>query len=119
MHNKISNFLVVNYDKIICPKLNKNNELAKKSCKLKTKVTRNMATLSHCKFYEKLKLKCLLHGKKFYETTEEYTTKTCCFCGNINEVKTKKKIKCDFCKKEIDRDLNGAINIMIKNIKII
>ena len=53
MHNKISNFLVVNYDKIICPKLNKNNELAKKSCKLKTKVTRNMATLSHCKFYEK------------------------------------------------------------------
>ena len=52
------------------------------------------------------------------EVTEEYTSKTCTKCGWISEKYDKKRVKeCENCKQKIDRDINGARNILIKNIE--
>ena len=49
--------------------------------------------------------------------TEEYTSKTCGRCGTINEnLGGSKKFECGKCGLKIDRDLNGARNILIKNL---
>src|SRR5215470_15816348 len=74
---------------------------------------------SHQKFRERLFMKaeeypdCIVH-----EVTEPWTSKTCCSCGRINhELGGSKIFRCKHCKFEIDRDKNGATNIMIMNIE--
>ena len=47
--------------------------------------------------------------------TEEYTSTTCGECGNLNLTLGSKKVYyCQHCKIIIDRDVNGARNILIK-----
>jgi putative transposase len=47
---------------------------------------------------------------------ESYTSKTCGKCGEINNKLGSQSIfKCKTCKIEIDRDINAARNICIKN----
>ena len=61
-----------------------------------------------------------LRNKKLIICTEEYTSKTCSKCGEINEKLGGKKIfKCEKCQLQIDRDFNGAINILLKNSEMI
>ena len=73
---------------------------------------------SHQKFRERLFMKveeypdCVVH-----EVTEPWTSKTCCSCGRINhELGGSKNFKCKHCCFQIDRDMNGAVNIMILNL---
>ena len=46
--------------------------------------------------------------------TEEFTSKTCTRCGQINEVGGSEIYKCSGCKLTLDRDINGARNIYLK-----
>lgn len=49
--------------------------------------------------------------------TEEYTSQTCGVCGELNkELKDSEVFKCNKCNLIIDRDINGARNIYIKNL---
>jgi transposase len=48
--------------------------------------------------------------------TEEYTSKTCGRCGELNNVGKSEIYRCSKCLLVIDRDINGARNILIKNI---
>ena len=62
----------------------------------------------------------VLNVLKYYAQiqNERYTTKTCSCCGNYNKnVKKEKKIKCESCKKEYDRDTNGAKKYIFKKYK--
>lgn len=46
-----------------------------------------------------------------------YTTQTCGKCGKLDKkIESSKVYKCKHCKKEIDRDINGARNILIRAI---
>ena len=48
--------------------------------------------------------------------TEEYTSKTCTNCLKINyNLGSDKTFKCPNCSLIIDRDVNGARNILLKN----
>ena len=82
---------------------------------IKSKAVRNMLSLSHYKFQQRLKFKCNQYNRNLIICSEEYTSKTCSLCGFINEnLKGNKIFNCKKCKTCIDRDLNGARNIMIK-----
>lgn len=110
LHKKTIKYLTDNYEIIIIPKfsittMHKTN-----------KFNRMLHSLAHSKFLLKLQSKCDYLGKKVIVTDEKYTTKTCCNCGYIKNMKNEKEYKCDKCKILIDRDINGAINILQKTI---
>lgn len=63
-------------------------------------------------FIHLLEYKCLLKGNQVIKVNEAWTSKTCCKCGAINHdlELTDRQYICD-CGNNINRDINGAINI--------
>ena len=109
---KISHFLVKNFNKIYLPEFG-TSKMLKGLCK-KTRRTINM--LSHYQFKEKMIHQCTKLKRELIICSEEYTSKTCTCCGNINRKLGGNKIyNCTNCGISIDRDLNGARNIYLKN----
>jgi putative transposase len=59
---------------------------------------------------------CKNRKNNLFIVNESYTSKTCGKCGEINNKLGSQSIfKCKTCKIEIDRDINAARNICIKN----
>lgn len=119
MHNKIINFLC-NYSKIILlPKFETKQMIKNVSRKINKKCVRNMCTYSHFKFQQKLIHKARETGTKILIVNESYTSKTCGSCGFINNNLNSNKIyKCPNCKITIDRDFNGARNILLRAMRV-
>ena len=68
-------------------------------------------------FKERLKYKCYLNNCEYCEINEMYTSKTCSYCGCVKENLGGNKIyNCNKCHMIIDRDINGAKNILMKSI---
>ena len=144
LHNKTALYLVKNYERILLPTFETKNMLRNKKfnkeyfnkiqaekgeeeCKkeikkvykqrrLNGRVKFVLNSLSHYKFKMHLSNKCREYGSELVEATEEYTSKTCTNCGiqSDNYNNRMKKCKCGY---KINRDINGARNILIKNIK--
>ena len=74
--------------------------------------------ISHDKFRTILKQKALKYGSTVRIVCEGNTSKTCGACGNVKEIKNKRIYNCDNCFAIIDRDVNGARNILIKHQKL-
>lgn len=74
-------------------------------------------SLSHYKFRQHLSQKCDEYGCKLHVVTEEYTSKTCTNCGEQSSKYSSTRIKECVCGHKMDRDINGARNIFIKNIE--
>jgi putative transposase len=111
MQWKACNYLVKNFQNIIIPLF----ETSKMKCYSKT--NRSLRNLRHYSFLEKLKFKCKEYQRNLHLVTEEYTSKTCGRCGSIDRKLGSKKIyNCMKCGLIIDRDYNGARNILIKNL---
>jgi len=53
---------------------------------------------------------------KLYIVSEAYTSKTCTRCGVLNNIGSNEIYHCKECDLVIDRDINGARNILLKNI---
>lgn len=61
-----------------------------------------------------------LRGNILYIVDESYTSKTCGRCGNLNNKLGGNKIyKCTNCNLVIDRDINGARNILLKHTVLV
>ena len=76
--------------------------------------------LNNLKFYqfkERLLYKAEEKNKKVYVINEEYTTKTCSFCGCMNEPGSLKVYQCTTCRKQVGRDINASKNILMKGIQ--
>lgn len=116
LHNQFGSFLCKEYDKIFLPRFETSG--MQESYKLQSVTKRMMSSLRHFDFQNKLKCLCDKYGKKLYLVSEEYTSKTCGFCGMLNDIGGSKDYKCD-CGMDIDRDINGARNILIKSLTII
>jgi len=126
LHWKSCNFLTKTFNHILLPTFNVSNmvrkDLPKRARVIRSKTVRQMLSLSHYAFKEKLKWMCDVRGVILHEVDESYTTKSCGKCGwldnNIGGNKTFicKSIFCDFV---ADRDFNGGRNITIKNWNII
>jgi len=115
LHWQTINYLILHYDHIIIPDFKVSQMLKGKKISKQTK--RMLCMYSFHSFILKLKHKCKKHGKKLYVVDESYTSKTCTVCGQINDVRGKETYKCGGCGNQVDRDINGSRNILIKNLK--
>lgn len=114
---QISNYIVTNYDVILLPKFES------QKLKLRNKHYNNKLLNMHKHYQLKQILQwiSLKHGKKVLIVDESYTSKTCGLCGTINNNLSLNdrlynciKKECKY--KEVDRDYNGARNILIKTL---
>lgn len=115
-HRRIAKWLCDNHDYIIVPRFKSGIMSSKKNRKLNSKTARNMMTWSHCRFREILLSKSREYNNvNIIITSEEYTSKTCTSCGNCKDnLGGSKTYKCNFCNITLDRDVNGARNILLK-----
>jgi len=118
LHNKLACYLTKNYGVIFLPKFETSNMVRKAKRKLNSKTARAMLTFSHYAFKQTLKYHATKRGCVVVDVTEEYTSKTCSCCGKVNsKLGGSKVFKCPSCGYIIDRDKNGAFNILLKALR--
>jgi putative transposase len=80
------------------------------------KLNKDTNELKFYKFKQRLLYKASIRNKCVFSIKENYTTKTCCFCGTINNPECSKVYHCSTCKRTFGRDVNAAKNILMKGI---
>ena len=118
-HKKLANFLCKHYDLIMLPKFETSQMVIKRKRKIKSKTARAMLTWAHYRFRQRLIAKAREYSGCWIKIVDEaYTSKTCGRCGHLNErLGGKKVFHCSQCELTIDRDINGARNIFLKNFQ--
>jgi len=109
LHWKAASFLCQNFDHIILP-LYSSKGISKKAGKM---VNRFNAILSHFTFRQRLHHKARQYGREVIMVNESYTSKTCTRCGHENSA-GRDFFTCQQCRLHIDRDYQGARNILLK-----
>ena len=116
-HYKTIKYLINKYDTIILPKFSQQSLKDRKDVHIETK--RNMQALSHSKFRWKLITKAILSGTSVLVPSNEFkTTKVCHSCFNEQTVGDSKEYKCSTCNQVWDRDINAAVNILVRQINL-
>src|SRR5205085_7549903 len=114
VHVKLAKWLCENYRIILLrvPEFRTQGMVRRGQRRIDSKTARAMCTWSHYRFQQHL-----IHKSREYPwsqvviCTEEYTSKTCGFCGYIHrKLGGSKEFCCPQCKINIDRDINGARN---------
>ena len=112
LHWKTIRFLTSRFKVIIFPSFNVSEMIRKSKRKLSKKVVRSMICFRFYEFKERLKFKCKENGITFIESSEAFTSRTNSFTGElINNLGSKEKFEFDNI--FVDRDINGARNILI------
>jgi len=115
MHWKIINYLK-RFKNIVIGKWSTKDIISNKSSILKSMNKRIAQSLCFYQFLMKLEYKSKVYSNNVVMVDERYTSKMCSHCGNIKEdLGGNKKYECEKCKIVIDRDINSARNILIKN----
>lgn len=118
IHRKLSKWLCENYDHILIPVFGVQRMVSKSiNRRLNGKTSRMMLCWSHFSFKQRLLSKSEHYPKcNVHVVTEEYTSKTCGICGLLNSsLGSSKTFKCPHCSYRVDRDANGARNILLKH----
>ena len=116
LHKKVAHFLVTNFDIILLPTFETKQMTKRGARKLRKKSVRQMLTLSHYRFKIFLKQKAKECGVQVIDVCEAYTSKTVSWTGEIvANLGGSKAIKSSEGHR-MDRDLNGARGIFIKNV---
>ena len=116
LHNKTIKYLCDNYKKVIYPPF----ENQKMVGNLSSETARSMFNLSFYQFKQKLINKGIEKNVQILIKPEFYTSKTCGICGNIKyDLGNNEKYNCRKCGLIMDRDFNGARNILLRNIQYI
>lgn len=112
MHHNFSKIIIDRFDIIYLPKY----EVTK--FKMSNQNNKNAMLWSFFEFKQILKAKAKKYtNKEIIDCTEEYTSKVCSNCFKINEnLGGSKDFICPHCHYNIDRDENGAVNILLKNL---
>lgn len=83
---------------------------------IRPSTARAMLAQAHFRFRMLLNYKMQRVGGKVIECGEEYTTKTCSSCGHVKDnIGGNHVYRCQHCHDDLDRDVNAAKNILIKN----
>ncbi|KAJ3411890.1 hypothetical protein HDV05_001525 [Chytridiales sp. JEL 0842] len=102
------------YDVVYLPKLNVTK--CNQSGKLPGCIKNRLSLLRHADLFKKLASRRAKRGLAFVEVNEAYSTKwmTCCEGGYMGGgVGGSKRLQCSKCGYSVDRDVNGARNILI------
>jgi len=118
LHWKTCHYLCTTFKHILLPSFEVSNmvrkDIPERARKIRSKTVRQMLSLSHYAFKEKLKYKAECLGCKLDIVNEAYSTKTCGGCGMMKEMGGLKVYRCTRCNFVLDRDYNGARNIFLK-----
>jgi len=115
LHYQTANYLTKTYKAVFIPPFESQDMVRGKGLSKTTK--RRLLDYKHYTFRTRLERKCKERGCLFKKVSEEYTSKTCSSCGHIKtNLGTSEVYKCQTCHIKIDRDTNGAKNILIKVI---
>lgn len=109
IHTRLAKFLCKRYGLVLIPRL-----------EVKNSKDPYLAVWDHPEFVNRL----FIEAKKsktchIIEVEESWTSKTCSSCGKINNVGKSKTLLCWNCGLLIDRDINGARNILLKNMNVL
>jgi putative transposase len=118
IHCKLASFLVRNYSVVLLPSFDTSRMVVRDKRKLRSKTARSMLTWSHYRFKQRLLDKASKSGGRctVLICTEEYTSKTCTRCGFIHtKLGGAKVFRCPQCALVVDRDYNGARNVLLKH----
>ena len=116
LHWKAIKFFTSRFKVIIFPSFNIIKMVKKSKRKLPKKVVRSMYCFRFYEFKERLKLKCKENDVTFVESSEAFTSRTNSFTGELMENLGSKE-KFMFNNISIDRDINGARNILIRAMR--
>ena len=112
LHNKACKFICSQYKTILIPILNTKDIVQKIFSK---SVRQSILALSHYKFILRLKHCASKNGNRVVIVREDYTSKTCGNCGELNHnLKNKDIFHCNHCNLKIERDPTGSRNILLK-----
>jgi len=116
LHKQLAKYLSSQYDLIIIPKFETSQMVKKGQRKISSRSVRQMMCWAHYRFRERLLFKSRENGAKVAVVDESWTSKTCSCCGKLDHnLGGKKTYTCRYCSAIIDRDINGAKNILLKN----
>jgi transposase len=73
------------------------------------------SSLRYYDFLQKLQFKANQYNINLKITDESYTSKICSFCSTLTTISSDRKLNCK-CKLNLDRDINGSINILLKSL---
>jgi len=117
LHNQTALFLCRNFENILLPQFETQKMSKKDTRKINAKTVRSMIGLKHYSFYLKLLSKAEHYNRNVFRCNEAYTSKTCGGCNKVDEnLGSKKVFNCSSCGFEMDRDVNGARNVLLRHI---
>jgi putative transposase len=115
-HHKVAKQLCSNYTTVLLPLFETRNMVSRIKRRIGGKTARMMLTWSHYRFRQ-----TLLNKAREYPwieviiVDESFTSKTCGRCGCLhNTLGSSKIFFCPQCEFTLDRDVNGARNILLK-----
>lgn len=116
LHWKSIKFLTDNFSTILLGDMSAKSIVQKKKSVLSKESKVACLRTRYYEFRNRLEYKCNLTKTNYKKINEQYTSKICSICGNYNEkFKDEKIYFCYKCNTSIDRDINGARNIMIRS----
>jgi putative transposase len=115
LHNRLAYELVQNYDVIFLPTFETKKMSNKQKRNIRRVTARQMLSLNHYQFKLRLKWYADKYGKHVVDCNESYTSKTLSWSGEIDNKLGGKKVITDG-KIIVDRDINGARGILLKQL---
>ena len=110
-----------NYRVILLLKFKTQGMVRREKRRIRSKTARMMLTWSHFRFRQFLLYKIREYPWcQVIVCTEEYTSKTCGCCDHIHQKLGGSKVfRCPSCAAELDRDINGARNILLRYLTLL
>lgn len=119
MHHKISTEIARKYGCVLIGDLDTGKLVSTDTryAELRAKTKREMLGGAHGLFRKRLEEKCVAYGSVFLKVQEHYTSQTCGECGHLDKDASETHV-CSSCGVRVDRDVNGARNIMLRHLGV-
>lgn len=129
VHHNAARYLCKKYKRILVPKFEtkkmvlKNNGKDRKEKRRKNRLNKRvkfvLLSQAHYKFKQHLISKGEEYGCEIIECEEHYTSMCCGKCFHTSKKYNGRIKTCDSCGYKVNRDINGARNILIKNASLV